>query len=399
MPPLKFIVSGGGTGGHIFPAIAIANALKARVPDAEFLFVGAEGRMEMEKVPAAGYKIVGLPISGLQRRLTWENLSFPFKVIRSLLKAKKILKEFRPDAAIGTGGYASGPMLRVASNAGVITLIQEQNSYPGITNKLLAKKVRRICVAYEGMERFFPKEKIVFTGNPVRQDIQNLEGKRPRGHEHFGLEDGKLTLLVIGGSLGARTINESIAAGLEKLHEAGIQVVWQTGKGFFSQAKEAVKKYESGGIKAHDFIQRMDLAYAVADLVVSRAGASSISELCLVHKPAIFVPSPNVAEDHQAKNAQALVNHKAALLVKDGEAREKLIGEVLGLAKDVERRAQMEVKMAALAVQNSADLIAAEVLALVNQRRSALDGAMNRSAEMLDRMQNGDLSLDPNKRK
>ncbi len=367
--PLKFIVSGGGTGGHIFPAVAIANALKARMPDAEFLFVGAEGRMEMEKVPAAGYKIEGLWISGLQRKLTLANLSFPFKVISSLMKAKKILKSFKPDAVIGTGGYASGPMLRVASNAGVVTVIQEQNSFPGITNKLLAKKVNRICVAYDGMERFFPKEKIVFTGNPVRQDIQNLEGKRARGQEHFGLSNDKPVLLIIGGSLGARTINESILAGLAQLEAAGMQIVWQTGKTFFPQAQEAVK--DKAGLKAFDFIQRMDLAYAVADFVVSRAGASSISELCLVHRPAILVPSPNVAEDHQTKNAMALVNHQAALLVKDSEAREKLIGEVIRLAGDEALRSKMEVKIASLAVQNSADLIASEVLALINKKKTA----------------------------
>lgn len=384
MPPLKFIVSGGGTGGHIFPAIAIANALKARHPDAEFLFVGAEGRMEMEKVPAAGYKIEGLWISGLQRKLTFANLSFPFKVISSLMRAKKILKRFRPDAVIGTGGYASGPMLRVASKAGVVTLIQEQNSYPGITNKMLAKKVHRICVAYKGMERFFPAEKIIFTGNPVRQDIQNLEGKRPRGLEQFGLKDGKKILLVIGGSLGARTINESIIAGLEQLDAAGIQVLWQTGKAFFPQAQEAAKKYE--GIKAHDFIQRMDLAYAVADFVVSRAGASSISELCLVHKPAILVPSPNVAEDHQTKNAMALVHHHAAILVRDTDARTELITNVLKLAGDEALRGKMEVNMAGMAVQNSADLIANEVLTLIDRRNKWNEDVVKTVKKVMDGM-------------
>ncbi|TND09208.1 MAG: UDP-N-acetylglucosamine-N-acetylmuramyl-(pentapeptide) pyrophosphoryl-undecaprenol N-acetylglucosamine transferase [Bacteroidetes bacterium] len=360
-------MSGGGTGGHIFPAIAIANALKTKAPDAEFLFVGAEGRMEMEKVPAAGYKIEGLNISGIQRKLTFSNFAVPFKLIGSLLKAKRILKQFKPDAVIGTGGYASGPMLRVASKAGVVTLIQEQNSYPGITNKILAKRVDRICVAYNNMDRFFPKEKIIFTGNPVRQDIQNMEGKKPRGLEHFGIAADKPVLLVIGGSLGARTINESIAAGLEQLSKTGIQLVWQTGKSFFPQAQEAVKKYES--MKAFDFIQRMDLAYAVADFVVSRAGASSISELCIVHKPSIFVPSPNVAEDHQTKNAMALVTHKAAVLVKDSEAKEKLLSEVLVLAGDADLRHKMELGMAGLAVPNSAEIIAGEVLSMVNKKR------------------------------
>ena len=314
LQPLKFIVSGGGTGGHIFPAIAIANALKKRVPDAEFLFVGAKGRMEMEKVPAAGYTIEGLWISGLQRKVTWSNFAFPFKVISSLMKAKRILKKFHPDAAIGTGGYASGPMLRVAANAGVPTIIQEQNSFPGITNRVLSKKADLICVAYEGMEKYFPKEKIVFTGNPVRQDILNLEGKRPRGQEMFGLDPNKTTVLVIGGSLGARTLNESIAAGLSLLAEKNIQIIWQTGKAFFETAKSEAAKFSGRNFFVRDFITQMDYAYAAADVVVSRAGASSVSELTIVRKPSILVPSPNVAEDHQTKNAMALVNHQGRFL-------------------------------------------------------------------------------------
>ncbi len=371
MPPFKFIISGGGTGGHIFPAIAIANALKAKLPEAEFLFVGAEGRMEMEKVPLAGYKIEGLWISGLQRRLTWSNLSFPFKVISSLRRAKKILKSFAPDAVIGTGGYASGPMLRVASNAGIPTLIQEQNSYPGITNKILAKRVDRICVAYDGMERFFPKEKIVFTGNPVRQDILNLEGKRPRGQEMFGLDPAKLTLLVIGGSLGARTINESIAAGLAKLAENNIQLIWQTGKTFFPKAEQAIALYKNQGMHAQDFIAKMDYAYAAADIVISRAGASSVSELCLVHKPCILVPSPNVAEDHQSKNAMALVNHQAAMLVKDAAASSELIPAALHLAADADLRSRLEVKIAGMAVKDSAGLIASEIVSLIHKKKES----------------------------
>lgn len=363
------IISGGGTGGHIFPAIAIANALKTARPDIDILFVGAEGRMEMEKVPAAGYKIEGLWISGLQRKLTLANLSFPFKVISSLLKARKILKSFKPDAVIGTGGYASGPMLRVASGAGIPTLIQEQNSYPGITNKLLSKKVDRICVAYDGMERFFPKSKIILTGNPVRQDILSLDGKRERGLEFFGLDAGKRTLLVIGGSLGARTINESIISMLGLLAENNIQLVWQTGKAFFPQAQEAVKNYEGKGIRAFDFITKMDYAYAVADAVVSRAGASSVSELCLVKKASILVPSPNVAEDHQTKNAMALVTHNAALIVKDVEAREKLGGEVIGLMSDSDKLSKLEENISRLAFQDSASVIANEVLRLINQNR------------------------------
>jgi UDP-N-acetylglucosamine--N-acetylmuramyl-(pentapeptide) pyrophosphoryl-undecaprenol N-acetylglucosamine transferase len=368
--PLKFIISGGGTGGHIFPAIAIANALKAKLPDAEFLFVGAEGKMEMEKVPAAGFKIEGLWISGLQRKLTLKNLSFPFKVISSLRKAKRILKKFKPDAVIGTGGFASGPMLRVASNAGIPTLIQEQNSFPGITNKILAKRVSRICVAYDGMENYFPKEKIVFTGNPVRQDIQNLEGKRPRGQEMFGLDPNKTTLLVVGGSLGAKAINESMEAGLEKFAEKNIQVIWQTGKPFFPKAEAAAAPYKGKGIVATEFITKMDYGYAAADVVVSRAGAGAVSELCLVHKPCILVPLPTAAEDHQTKNAMSLVNHQAAILVKDVEAKNVLVEKAIELAFDLELQKKMELNMASLAVKDSAELIASEIISLINKRKS-----------------------------
>lgn len=370
MPPLKFIVSGGGTGGHIFPAVAIANALKAKLPDAEFLFVGAEGKMEMEKVPAAGYKIEGLWISGLQRKLTLSNLSFPFKVISSLRKAKRILKKFKPDAVIGTGGYASGPMLRVASKNGIPTLIQEANSFPGITNKILAARVNRICVAYDGMEKYFPKEKIVFTGNPVRQDIQNLEGKRPRGLEMFGLDPNKITLLVVGGSLGAKAINESMEAGLAKFVEKDIQVIWQTGKPFFSRAEAAAAPFKGKGVVATEFITKMDYGYAAADIVVSRAGAGAVSELCLVHKPCILVPLPTAAEDHQTKNAMSLVNHQAAILVKDVEAKNVLVDKAIELAFDKELQKKMELSMASLAVKDSAELIANEILSLINKRKS-----------------------------
>lgn len=367
LPQYRFIISGGGTGGHIFPAIAIANALKARVPDSEFLFVGAEGRMEMEKVPAAGYKIVGLWISGLQRKLTLSNLSFPFKVISSLIRAKKILREFKPDAVIGTGGYASGPMLRVASKAGVPTVVQEQNSYPGITNRVLSARVDRICVAYQGMEKYFPKEKIVFTGNPVRQDILNLQGKHPRAMEFFNLDGNKKTLLVIGGSLGARTINLALAAGIKEIAAAGYQVIWQTGKSFLPEAKNAAK--EIAGVFVSDFITKMDLAYAAADLVVSRAGASSVSELCLAGKASILVPSPNVAEDHQSKNAMALVNEGAAVLVKDAEAGTQLVKKVMELFNADDQRTSLQVKISQLATPNSADLIAGEILKLVKERK------------------------------
>ncbi|MBC7864832.1 MAG: undecaprenyldiphospho-muramoylpentapeptide beta-N-acetylglucosaminyltransferase [Bacteroidia bacterium] len=307
MKPLKVIISGGGTGGHIFPAVAIANQVKKIVPNAEILFVGALGRMEMEKVPAAGYKIIGLNIAGLQRKLTLSNFSFPFKLISSMIKAKKIIKEFAPDIAVGTGGYASGPTLKAACNKGIPALIQEQNSYPGITNKILSKKVNKICVAYEGMEKFFPKEKIILTGNPVRMDIENTRTKKEEGLKFFGLQPGKKTLLIIGGSLGARTINQSIGAGINKFAEAGIQVLWQTGKNYFETAKQQTSHLKEKGIFAFDFITKMDFAYAVADCVVSRAGASSVSELCIVKMPCILVPSPNVAEDHQTKNAMALV--------------------------------------------------------------------------------------------
>lgn len=362
---IRVIISGGGTGGHIFPAIAIANALKAINNDIHILFVGAKGKMEMEKVPAAGYPIEGLWISGLQRRLTWSNLSFPFKVISSVWKAGSIIRRFKPDVVVGVGGYASGPLLYAASRKGIPSLIQEQNSYPGITNKMLAGKVNRICVAYEGMEKYFPREKIILTGNPVRQDMVNLEGKKPRAAEFFGLNPEKKTLLVIGGSLGARTINQSIAAGLRLLADQDIQLVWQTGKAFIGEAKKQVSPLENSGLRTYDFISRMDLAYAMADVVVSRAGASSVSELCLVHKPSILVPSPNVAEDHQTRNAMALVNHRAALLVSDADAPQKLVNTAVALINDEVQRKRLKDNIAKLAIKNSAELIANEVLRLV----------------------------------
>lgn len=370
MQPLKIIVSGGGTGGHIFPAIAIANAIKALRPDTEFLFVGAKGKMEMEKVPAAGYKIEGLWISGFQRKITMSNLAFPFKLIHSLLNAKKIIRKFKPTAVIGTGGFASGPMLQAAAKKGIITLIQEQNSYPGITNKILSKKVDKICVAYSGMEKYFPKEKILLTGNPVRQDILNLEGKRARGLEAFGLSPDKKIILVIGGSLGARTINESIVKCLEAFEKNNIQLLWQTGKGFYETAKQSLIEYEGKGIKALDFIQKMDYAYAIADLVISRAGASSISELCLVKKPCILIPSPNVAEDHQTKNAMALVTYNAAVIIKDAEAREKLCKETITIINANEVCAKLSENIGRLAFKDSANVIASELLNLINTKLS-----------------------------
>jgi len=364
---IKVIISGGGTGGHIFPAIAIANALKKIVPDIEILFVGAEGKMEMEKVPAAGYKIEGLWISGFQRKLSLQNLLFPFKVIFSLLKAKKILNKFKPNAVVGVGGYASGPMLRVAVNAGVPTVIQEQNSYAGITNKILAKRVNKICVAYEGMDKFFPKAKIILTGNPVRQDILDVSNKRKEGLKYFNLSANKKTLLIIGGSLGARTINESIENNLEKFKQNNIQILWQTGKTYYEnlQNKINVSNFEGGWVGV--FITKMDLAYSIADVVVSRAGASSVSELCLVKKATILVPSPNVAEDHQTKNAMALVNKNAAILVKDSEAKEELGNTIIELMKDETRINKLQENIAGLAFHNSANIIAEEILKLVKK--------------------------------
>ena len=367
MQKYRVIISGGGTGGHIFPAIAIANALKALSPSIEILFIGAEGRMEMEKVPAAGYNIKGLWISGLQRSLSLKNLSFPFKLISSLFKAKKILKQFKPDVAVGVGGYASGPMLHVAAKSGIPALLQEQNSYPGITNKLLANKVQKICVAYDGMERFFPKEKIMLTGNPVRKDIRNLDGKKARGVEYFKIDPDKKTLLIIGGSLGARTINLAIEASLNIYAENDIQVIWQTGKTYFEKAKTACVKYADKGIYAHEFISKMDYAYAVADFVVSRSGAISVSELCLVKRPVILIPSPNVAEDHQTKNAMALVVHNAALLVKDVEAIDKLGNEVLNLSNNIELQEKLKQNIAQLGKADAAEVIANEVISLIEK--------------------------------
>jgi UDP-N-acetylglucosamine--N-acetylmuramyl-(pentapeptide) pyrophosphoryl-undecaprenol N-acetylglucosamine transferase len=313
---VNIILSGGGTGGHIYPAVSIANELKASYPEANFLFVGAKDRMEMEKVPQAGYDIKGLWISGIQRKLTFKNLSFPFKLISSLWNAHKIIKKFKPSIVIGTGGFASGPTLFMANRKGIKTLIQEQNSYPGITNKLLSKKADKICVAYDGLERFFPSEKIIKTGNPVRQDLLTIEGKKEEAKAHFKLDFDKKTLVIIGGSLGARAVNNLIEKHIEWLVSNKVQVIWQTGKLYYDE----FKKYdELEGVKTYSFLNRMDLTYAAADILISRAGASSISELCIVGKPVIFIPSPNVAEDHQTKNALAVVTKDAALLLKQSE--------------------------------------------------------------------------------
>ncbi|MBA3681072.1 MAG: undecaprenyldiphospho-muramoylpentapeptide beta-N-acetylglucosaminyltransferase [Bacteroidetes bacterium] len=363
---LKVILSGGGTGGHIFPAIAIANEIKKLVPDSEILFVGAIGKMEMEKVPAAGYRIIGIAIAGLQRKLTLANLKLPYLIIKSLLSARKIINDFKPSVVVGTGGYASGPLLRAATTKGVPALIQEQNSYAGITNKILSLKVKKICVAYEGMEKFFPKEKIMLTGNPVRQDISNIEEKRAEAFSFFKLDPNKKTVLVVGGSLGAKAINEAVGVGLKKFADNSIQLVWQTGKIYFETAKQQAKDFESKNITAVDFISRMDLAYAFADVVISRAGAGAISELCIVQKPCILVPLPTAAEDHQTKNAMSLVNKNAAILVKDTEATKVLVDKAIELINNSTEQQTLKGNMKQLAFLNSANVIAKEVLKLAN---------------------------------
>ena len=364
----RIIISGGGTGGHIYPAIAIANELKAIDPATEILFVGAEGKMEMEKVPRAGYQIVGLPVVGIRRELTLANLAFPVKLGRSLLKARAIVRDFKPDAAVGVGGYASGPVLLAASLAGIPTLIQEQNSYAGLTNKMLARRATRICVAYPGMDAFFPADKLKVTGNPVRSDILLADGQVEAGRALFDLDSGKQTLLIIGGSQGARTINESIAAGLSRFAEAGVQVIWQTGPAFIEQARTAVAALGSSLVTPYDFIYEMDKAYAVADAVVSRAGALSVSELCLVGRPAILVPFPMAAEDHQTKNAMSLVENNAALLVKDKDARDALVTAALSLLNNAGQRQQLSLEIKTLGKPNAAHDIANEVLKVIDSQ-------------------------------
>jgi UDP-N-acetylglucosamine--N-acetylmuramyl-(pentapeptide) pyrophosphoryl-undecaprenol N-acetylglucosamine transferase len=361
----KFIISGGGTGGHIFPAISIANALKKLLPDAEILFVGAIGRMEMDRVPAAGYPIEGLPVSGFNRKNKLANVKVGLDLMRSLILARKIIHRFKPDAAIGVGGYASAPTLRAAAAFGVPTLIQEQNSYAGVTNKLLAKKAKKICVAYKGMERFFPKDKIILTGNPVRQDLFSVVPKATEAYKFFGLDANKKTLLVVGGSLGARIINQSIIAGLEKLSKTDVQVIWQTGKFYIEDARTAASKFSSPNLVVTDFVSRMDYAYSIADLVVSRAGASSISELCLLAKPVILVPSPNVSEDHQTQNALALVNNNAAVMIRDSDAKEQLVVKALELMNNDKALEELSKNILKLAEKDSADRIAKEVIKLL----------------------------------
>ncbi len=359
------MISGGGTGGHIFPAIAIANKIKEKYPNCEVLFVGAEGKMEMEKVPKAGYEIVGLPIRGIQRKLSLKNFAVPFKLISSLMKAKKLTKKFGPDIAIGVGGYASAATLRVASKQKVPTLIQEQNSYPGITNKWLAKRAKTICVAYDNLERFFPKEKIVKTGNPIRNEVVQIDGKRNAAFKHFGLDPNKKTILVIGGSLGARTLNNSFENNVQALLDKDYQVIWQCGKFYYGRLKPVVSALESKNIYLSDFIFKMDLAYAAADIIVSRAGAISVSEVCLIGKPVILVPSPNVSEDHQTKNAMALVNEDAAVLVKDVEANENLIPEIIKTMDDETKCKSLSENILKLGIDDATDRILVEIEKLI----------------------------------
>lgn len=361
MTKYKFILSGGGTGGHIYPAIAIANELKLQFPDAEFLFVGARDKMEMQKVPQAGYEIKGLWIAGLQRKLTLQNMMFPLKLASSLLESRRIIKKFKPNVVIGTGGFASGPLLQAAGSAGIPTVVQEQNSFPGITNKLLSKKANKICVAYQNLERFFPKEKIVLTGNPVRQDLIDIDSKRDEAISFYGLDPNKKTLLVLGGSLGARRINQLIEKELQNFLSQDVQVIWQCGKLYF----EDYKKYNQPNVKVVDFIERMDFVYAASDVIISRAGASSVSELCIVGKPVIFIPSPNVAEDHQTKNAQAIVDAKGAILLKESELESQFSIVFEALLKDEGKQKQLSDNIKKLAMPNATKVIVEEIKKLL----------------------------------
>lgn len=360
----RVIISGGGTGGHIFPAVAIANALKKIAPDTEILFVGANGRMEMEKVPAAGYKIIGLDIQGFQRNSLLKNVMLPVKLLKSVLKARAIIKDFRPDAAVGVGGYASGPLLYAASQMNIPYLIQEQNSFAGITNKWLGKGASVICVAFSGMEKFFPKDKIMLTGNPIRKEVVNVENKRFTAAELLSLSPLKKTILVTGGSLGSGTLNKSMIAGLEKIKSADVQLIWQTGKYYYKSITEQLQGKDLSNIKVLEFLHRMDLAYAAADLVISRAGAGTIAELCAVRKPVILVPSPNVAEDHQTKNAMALVENNAALMVSDSMAEAELVDIALLLLDNKAKCKELSENIGKMELPDADLIIAKEVLKL-----------------------------------
>ncbi len=361
----RVIISGGGTGGHIFPAIAIANALKSIEPSIDILFVGADGKMEMEKVPAAGYPIEGLPVTGFQRSLKLSNLAFPFRVLRSLWKAGTIINRFKPQVAVGVGGYASGPLLYMATRKGVPGLIQEQNSFPGVTNKLLASKVEKICVAYDRMDRFFPASKVILTGNPVRENMVVTQGKKTEASDYFKLDPNKSTLLVIGGSQGARSINLAVKAHLDKIVSQGVQLIWQSGPRFYDEASQTVASIKDKGIRVYDFISRMDLAYTMGDVIISRAGASTVSELCIVGKPAILVPLPTAAEDHQTHNCKALVEKNAAVLVKDADSMNNLVDTALVLMSDNERKNTLGTNISRLAIRDSAKIIAQHVLSII----------------------------------
>lgn len=367
---IRLIVSGGGTGGHIFPALSIANAVKAKCPDSEILFVGAENRMEMQRVPAAGYRIIGLPVSGFDRKHLLKNIAVLWRLMKSRRKARRIIRDFRPHVAVGVGGYASGPTLKEAGAMGIPTLLQEQNSYAGVTNKLLAKQADCICVAYEGMERFFPKEKIKLTGNPVRQNLLEASITHDDAVRTFGLDPTKKTILIVGGSLGARTLNESMLQAWDTLGKSDVQFIWQTGKYYHEQITAQLRGRELPNVHVCDFISSMDAAYAAADLVISRAGAGSISEFCLLGKAVILVPSPNVAEDHQTKNALALVNKEAALYVKDADATAKLVALALATVEDEGKLAQLRTNILTLAFHHSAEVIADEVIALAKKYKT-----------------------------
>ncbi len=363
----RIIIAGGGTGGHIFPAIAIANALRRKDPTISILFVGAKGKMEMEKVPQAGYEIIGLDIAGFNRSSLLKNLALPFKILKSMGQASKVMNDFNPDVVVGVGGYASFPMLRIAQKIGIPTLIQEQNSYAGKTNKLLGKKAARICVAYDGMDKVFPAHKIKKTGNPVRDTIENITISQPEGLKHFSLEEDKKTLLVVGGSLGAKSVNEAIEKHIDKLLKNNIQLIWQTGKNFVHKAAEQAVDHRS--VWVNDFISQMEYAYAAADLVVSRAGALAIAELCIVKKPVLFVPYPHAAEDHQTVNALSLVNQNAALMVPDGEALDKVVPMIIELAKDEERQLELKENIGKMAMLKADETIADEVFSLIKSKK------------------------------
>lgn len=361
----KFIVSGGGTGGHIFPALSIADGLRRRFPECEILFVGAEGKMEMERVPSAGYRIVGLPVAGFHRGEFWRNILFIPKLIRSLLRARSVIKSFCPDVVVGVGGYASGPILRIASSRGIPTVLQEQNSYAGVTNKILGKKANKICVAYEGMERFFPAEKIVYTGNPIRQGLESVTPRTAEAKEYFNITGDEPVILIVGGSLGARTLNQSVLANLELIRKSEITIIWQTGKYYYESIEAELKAHPVPSIRLMEFIPRMDLAYSLADLVISRAGAGTISELCMVAAASILVPSPNVAEDHQTSNAMSLVEKDAAIMVKDSVAVNELIPDALALVVNREKCLKLSQNIKRLATPHATEDIVGVIAGLL----------------------------------